>query len=240
MGTARPRTHQNRSILPALLTAVALILLFWRGRSQPPPNIDNPEIIADENTLAMSSDQDTDDDITKYLKVTARAVDDGSSGGGGGLKLALAVANTHPTDAVTVLTWDSPLDPLAVQLGVLTLTRTRTPKAEADTSSSKTEAGEEKEEQILIPTIQVRRKMPPGPESLVAIGAGQTREQVVELREPMVPVGKLKLRGERVRVVCKGLWRGVWRGERESVEGDKGELLGAKGEFESEAVVVGF
>ncbi|KAF3070579.1 hypothetical protein GL218_00251 [Daldinia childiae] len=158
---------------------------------------------------------DTGDVISK-LKVSVRQVSSASSSPP---KLAVAVTNTH-SSAVTILSWNSPLDPLALQLGLVSFVH-------ADSDSP-----------IKIPTIQIRRKMPPGPDALVEIGAGQIREQVLELKDPIVPLEELR---GKVRVACAGEWMGVWLSEADAVPKASLEKAGAsddtfRGAFQSEAV----
>ncbi|KAK8130514.1 hypothetical protein PG999_002894 [Apiospora kogelbergensis] len=106
-------------------------------------------------------------------------------------KLALGVTNTGD-HALTILTWNSPLDPIALKLGVVEL---------IPVGSS---------EPIQMNTIQIRRKMPPESDSLVTIQPGEKKENVVELGGPVVSPGKLQ---GKMTVRCKGTWMGVWASE---------------------------
>ncbi|KAI8958858.1 hypothetical protein F5Y11DRAFT_334780 [Daldinia sp. FL1419] len=155
-------------------------------------------------------------DVISKLKVTVRQVSSTSSSPP---KLAVAVTNTH-SSGVTILSWNSPLDPLALQLGLVSFVH----------------AGSDGP--IQIPTIQIRRKMPPGPDALITIGAGQTKEQELELKDPIVPLDKLR---GKVRVACAGEWMGVWLSEAAAITKDSLEKAGAsddtfRGAFQSEAV----
>ncbi|KAI1389182.1 uncharacterized protein F4822DRAFT_405255 [Hypoxylon trugodes] len=206
MGTRR--FGRSRSILSLLLLTVLFLLYRYTGTS----DINSPKSIT---TIKMT---DSTDVISK-LTVSIRQVSSTSPP-----KLAIAVTNAN-SSPVTILTWNSPLDPLALQLGLVSFVPT----------------GSDNEEAVHMPKIQIRRKMPPGPESLVTIGAGQTREQELELRQPIVPLEKL--RGRPFSVVCKGEWTGVWLSEADGVSKASLEKAGAsddayKGTFESEAVVV--
>ncbi|KAI0834227.1 hypothetical protein F5Y06DRAFT_279251 [Hypoxylon sp. FL0890] len=154
-------------------------------------------------------------DIISKLKVSVRQVSASAP------KLGIAVTNTH-SGPVTILSWGSPLDPLALQLGLVAFV-----PAGSDSP-------------IQIPTMQIRRKMPPGPESLVTIGAGQSKEQELELRAPIVPLEKLR---GRVSVVCEGEWVSVWPSKAGAVTKELLEKAGAsedafRGRFKSEAVEI--
>lgn len=138
------------------------------------------------------------------------------------ITLAVTVKNNNASP-VTILTWDSPLDPLALQLGTLAIT--------PDGSSSPLD----------IPIIKVSRKLPPGEDSLVELDAGQTsRENVVVLKEMVVGKQLRETNTEKVSVKCKGQWRAVWATSRkdldaESIQGMGTDERALPGEFESEA-----
>lgn len=106
--------------------------------------------------------------------------------------LSVSVKNTHPSTPVTLLKWDSPLDPLALQLGLISVTATG---ASAP---------------IDMPTIKVSRAMPPGADSLVTLKAGESASSVVELREAFVP--KDTWAQGPAKVSMKGHWGAVWPG----------------------------
>ncbi|KAI1374784.1 hypothetical protein F4677DRAFT_424856 [Hypoxylon crocopeplum] len=199
MGTSR--SSQSRSILPLLLIAVLFVLFWYKSDSNTPEPI----------TVKMSDSVD----VISKLQVAVRQVSTSPP------KLVLAVKNTH-SGPVTVLSWNSPLDPLAVQLGLLSFTP----------------AGSD--EPVEIPTIQIRRKMPPGPDSLITMEAGQTKEQELELKGPIVPLDKLR---GKVSVVCSGEWMGVWPSEADAITKVSLEQAGAsedtfRGSFQSEAVEI--
>ncbi|KAM0807686.1 hypothetical protein AB5N19_08026 [Seiridium cardinale] len=120
--------------------------------------------------------------------------------------LTFSVTNQNDVP-ITLLRWESPLDPLALSLGVVKLF------VPADS-----------EDALDIPTIQVRRKMPPGPDSLITIEPGSTAEGSIELKEPRVPLDKLK--GD-VKVSCKGRWTSVWQKRADQVSQKELEELNA-------------
>ncbi|CAJ2512080.1 Uu.00g077050.m01.CDS01 [Anthostomella pinea] len=153
------------------------------------------------------------DSVVPALKVSVRQVSSSPP------KLAIGVTNTH-SGPVTVLTWDSPLDPLALQLGLLSFTPSGS------------------DSPVDIPTIQVRRMMPPKADSLVTIEPGQTEERQVELKEPVVPLKQL---GSNMSAVCKGQWTSVWPLKADEVTVESLGSVGAsedafQGSFESPAV----
>lgn len=104
--------------------------------------------------------------------------------------LSVSVRNTHPSVPVTVLKWNSPLDPAALGLGLLEIVP----------------AGAS--EPIQLRTIKISRLMPPKAESLVTLQPHESATNIVELREPSVP-GNLWDAGP-VRVTMKGRWMAVW------------------------------
>lgn len=114
--------------------------------------------------------------------------------------LSVSVKNTHPSTPLTLLKWDSPLDPLALQLGLVSVTA-------AGTSTP-----------IDMPTIKVSRAMPPGADSLVTLQPGESSSSIVELRDTFVP--KDTWAQGKAKASMKGRWAAVWPGL------DKDELLG--------------
>lgn len=136
--------------------------------------------------------------------------------------VTITVTNTarHP---VTLLTWNSPLDAMALSLGLLTLTVAGAPAP------------------LAVPTIKVARKMPPAAAAIVGLAPGESRENRVELGAPRVPLDRL--RGAKVDVRLKGRWMQVWPRAREAVTRDMIERLGAEGDavsgdFEAEGIVL--
>lgn len=132
------------------------------------------------------------------------------------------VTNISP-NPITLLRWSSPLDPLALQLGLLHITP----------------AGSDIEMEI--PTVMVSRQLPPGREDLVTLGPGESKAQEIELKDIFVPKEKLFPQGDggQAKVVCKGEWMAVWPGLRgDEIDDEALQLMGAhekavKGEYES-------
>ncbi|KAI0180764.1 hypothetical protein GGR52DRAFT_4495 [Hypoxylon sp. FL1284] len=199
MGVQRLGPSRN---IPLLLLLVIAVFVFFRHTG-----------IASVSDRFAVVEMPGSDDVIPKLQVSVRQVSASPP------KLGIAVTNVH-AGPVTILTWNSPLDPLALQLGLLAFTPAGS-DGPVDT-----------------PTVQVRRKMPPGADSLVTIAAGQTREQELELRDPVVPVAKLR---GTVSVVCRGEWTSVWPSGVDGISQASLESAGAgedsfKGSFQSEAV----
>ncbi|KAI1431972.1 hypothetical protein GGR50DRAFT_697496 [Xylaria sp. CBS 124048] len=133
-------------------------------------------------------------------------------------KLTIGVTNTSSA-IVRIFIWDTPLDPLALQLGLLSFTLEGENKA------------------IDIPRIFATRRFPPGEDEYVSIEPGQTEKRDVLLDKPLVPL-KL-LQGRKARVICKGHWKDVWttKGDASDEGPHKVELKGA---FVSEPADVEF
>lgn len=125
--------------------------------------------------------------------------------------LAIRVTN-NSTRTLTILTWESPLDPLALQLGLLRLG-----------------AGSEADPTIEVPTVKVSRKMPPGEDSLVTLAPGESRANLVVLKERSVPVERL--RGRRTQVALSGAarWSRVWTKARAALTESQIAELGVDG-----------
>ena len=181
----------------SLCTAAAY--LFWKRSS------------------SSESDMADNDYLPPQLTVTLSQAASSTPG------VIIKVANTGKSP-VTILTWESPLDPLAVQLGLLTLTP----------------AGAE--EPLDIATIKVSRQLPPDEESLVSLAPGESRENEVVFKEPVVPLDQFK---GKVAVVCKGRWMSVWSAKRGDLSAETIGKLGAgdassfPGHFLSNSIEVG-
>lgn len=138
--------------------------------------------------------------------------------------LGITVTNNNSVP-VTFLTWDSPLDPLVLQLGALSITP----------SGSSTE--------LDIPQIKVARRAPPGEDTLVELDAGATSEEsLVELKEIFVGK-KLREQGGKGSLKCKGKWRAVWAQKKEKVTAEQlasqgGDDDAVSGEFETDAIEI--
>lgn len=135
--------------------------------------------------------------------------------------LSFSVENKHDAP-LTILRWNTPLDPLAIQVGLVSITP------------------EGKSEPIEVHTVQLRRIMPPRPEDLVTLQPGESQEQEIILKEPIVALDSL---GKTARVAVKGKWQVVWpttadklsQATLEKLQFGEGVLTG---EFESETIDV--
>ena len=140
------------------------------------------------------------------------------------LSLSVGVTN-NGTGPVTVLTWNSPLDPLVVQLGLLSFTPHAASKP------------------LDLPTILVKRQMPPSRESLVVLEQGERRSQVVEVPDIVVSKEELFGKDKKATVRCEGRWTAVWLSRAEKLGEEALMELGAgpeamTGEFQSEDLAI--
>lgn len=151
-----------------------------------------------------------------------------------GLKLSIEqVAGESPTTIkatvtntgsgpVTILTYDSPLDQAALQIGLLAITP----------------AGASAPLDIAI--AQLRRLWPPTVEQLVTLKPGESAENKVPFREAVVPLEDL---GDKASVVLKGEWTAVWAKtkeeiSKESLDDPRGSPDAFQGAFESAPIEV--
>ncbi|RGP63848.1 hypothetical protein FLONG3_9742 [Fusarium longipes] len=110
------------------------------------------------------------------------------------MRTAVTNNNEHP---VTILTYGSPLDALAIQLGTLYIT----PRGDS--------------EPLDILQIEGSRLWPPMEDALVEIGPGQTAIWESTLQEPVVPMDMIF---EGATVQLKGTWTAVWPREKEGID----------------------
>ncbi|KAF2140761.1 uncharacterized protein K452DRAFT_230259 [Aplosporella prunicola CBS 121167] len=141
--------------------------------------------------------------------------------------LSIKLTNTHASAPLTLLTWDSPLDPQALALGLVHIAP----------------AASEGDEPFKLPTIKVSRKLPPRREDLITLAPGQSRAQEIEFKEPVVPLGKIREKGGKAKVWVMGNWRALWAKTVEQVGDEELEAMeaakdGMTGAFESEGVLV--
>lgn len=138
----------------------------------------------------------------------------------------LAVKVTNGNDVpVTILTWDSPLDPAALSLDVVHIT------PHGATAP------------LELPRLMFRRVMPPGDESLETVEADGVVEREIVLKEAVVPAEKLFVDGGPARVRLRGRWNCVWTKRREEIGAESLERMAGGddavgGEFESNEVEV--
>ncbi|EQB56618.1 hypothetical protein CGLO_03354 [Colletotrichum gloeosporioides Cg-14] len=135
--------------------------------------------------------------------------------------VTFSVTNEHTTP-LTILRWATPLDPLALQLGVLSVT--------PDGADAPLE----------IDTVALKRVMPPRDEDMVTLQPGDTTENEVILRDTVLPFDRL---GKKPRVAAKGTWQTVWPTMADKLSKDTLMQLQfgdgvLSGEFETEAIEV--
>lgn len=199
-------SHSNRALL-LVLGLFVLSVIFFPGFSATRP-------ISQRNHQHVMSD----------LSLANLDVSLSQASPADGPRLSISVKNSHPSTTLTLLRWDSPLDPLALQLGLISVTP-------AGASAP-----------IDMPTIQVRRAMPPDAESLVTLPPGESVTSIVELRDTFVPEDTWAQ--GKAKIGMKGSWGAVWPGvKKDDLLGDLEKLnaLGAgddvlTGEWESPTI----
>lgn len=204
-------SHSNRVLLFVLGLFFLVFIVF--------PSLSPTRLLSQRYNSYVMSDFSLTDNLEVRLSQASAAP---------APSLSISVKNTHPSTAVTLLRWDSPLDPLALQLGLISVTAAGAPAP------------------IDMPTIQIRRAMPPGADSLVTLQPGESASSVVELRDSFVP--KDTWAQGKAKVGMKGSWGAVWPGlvkddlladlEKLSALGGGGDGV-LTGEWESPTIEVG-
>ncbi|KAG5928527.1 hypothetical protein E4U42_000510 [Claviceps africana] len=110
-----------------------------------------------------------------------------------------AIVTNNNSFPVTVVTYDSPLDNLALKLGLLSIT--------LEGSSSP----------LPLPIVGARRIWPPPPESLVTIAAGESAATDIDMGGPKFGV-ELFESSSRASVTLVGNWHAVWPKDKSSLE----------------------
>ncbi|GAP92035.1 hypothetical protein SAMD00023353_6100490 [Rosellinia necatrix] len=111
--------------------------------------------------------------------------------------LSVSVRNAHGSETLTVLRWNSPLDPAALALGLVSVTPAgaRAP--------------------LRMHPVQVSRRTPPTSDDLVTLAPGASASVSLELRAPQVPGDTWTGGGgddKPATVALAGAWSAVWRG----------------------------
>ncbi|KAI5464869.1 hypothetical protein BGZ63DRAFT_440188 [Mariannaea sp. PMI_226] len=109
--------------------------------------------------------------------------------------ISVMVSNKN-AEPVTFLSYSSPLDELALQLGLFTIVSDggRTP--------------------VDIPVVEIQRKWPPDSNSFITIAPGEGRQQDVVLKEVIVSPESV---GSKATVQLNGKWQAVWGKAKESI-----------------------
>ncbi|KAG7128187.1 putative secreted protein like [Verticillium longisporum] len=196
-----------------VFTFVAAITL-WRYSSGSPTSTTTASRTAPDSP-AMAASKDHADALSK-LAVDIRQTATSPP------TLAVKVINNYDSP-LTILTWESPLDPAAIALGLLSITP----------------AGADKP--LDLPIVQFRRVMPPEPDNLVTLQPGESRGQDLVLKEPAVPVGEL---GGKASIYIKGSWSSVWPTTADKLTPEEleklqfGDSVLSGGEFKSDVIEV--
>ncbi|KAK2589916.1 hypothetical protein QQS21_012407 [Conoideocrella luteorostrata] len=110
------------------------------------------------------------------------------------VRVTVTNKNSHP---VTIVPYSSPLDGIALGLGLLTIT-----PSGAD-------------EPLKLQKIMASRIWPPRPDDLIGLGAGSSDTNDLVLKSPTVPMEKL---GKKATVFLEGSWMGVFGRAKDKVK----------------------
>ena len=133
------------------------------------------------------------------------------------LEIDVSIRNNaqHP---VTILTWDSPLDPKAGLLGIFELVNLET------------------KESVPLATARLARELPPSSDSFVEIKGQKDYKSSTTL--PTVDLGLPD--DTEYRIEVKGSWRSVWNGTKAEIGREALESVtgGTAGEYNSNEIRV--
>lgn len=101
--------------------------------------------------------------------------------------LKVTVENKSQTKTFSLLTWNTPLDEQALNIGALTLEDAETKEA------------------VPGPQMKVNRKLPPPRDALIEVSPQSTANREVNLSFPWIPKD-----GKVYRMQVQGTWKAVW------------------------------
>lgn len=101
--------------------------------------------------------------------------------------IKVSVHNQHPSQTYSLLVWDTPLDPQAMNMGALTL-------EDVETDGS-----------VPGPDMKVNRLLPPPRDALIEIPPKSACSRDIALTSPWIPTD-----GKLYRVQVQGRWKAVW------------------------------
>ncbi|OQO05077.1 hypothetical protein B0A48_08097 [Cryoendolithus antarcticus] len=148
------------AVIGVLSTAATLCTIAWLPSLVGIKMNDSPSIVPLEVTLVPGSTPST---------------------------LQVRIHNTDLERTISFLTWDTPLDPSAINTGVLSLVNANTG------------------ETIPGPDMKINRLLPPPRKDLVELVPGASTGRDLALKSPWIPTD-----GTRCTVRMQGTWRAVW------------------------------
>lgn len=101
--------------------------------------------------------------------------------------LKVTVENKSQKQTFSLLTWNTPLDEQALNIGALTLEDAETGEA------------------VLGPQMKVNRKLPPPRDAVVEVSPQSTASREINLSFPWIPKD-----GKVYRIQVQGAWKAVW------------------------------
>ncbi|KAF2173394.1 hypothetical protein M409DRAFT_15677 [Zasmidium cellare ATCC 36951] len=194
---------------------IALILfagLYVRTASKTENNI------RDSGDMATSdeSKEDSASDRNPSTKDLVVSLADGGTKNPS--SVVVTIENKNPGNTLTLLKWDSPFDPTALNSGVFKIHDAATGK------------------EIASPRIRVSRMLPPSHEDLVELLPRSSVSAGVELKLPWIPADERK-----VQVQVEGQWRAVWPRSKAQVHDEELHAMSGddvlKGRFQSQQVL---
>lgn len=114
----------------------------------------------------------------------------------------VTIQNTHPTSYMSFLSWDTPVDPSALNTGVLTIVYAVSG------------------EPIPGPGLKLNRLLPPLREDIIELAPQETIEVDIDLSAPWIPGD-----GKRVKVHALGQWRAVWAKGKDEITDEELEAM---------------
>jgi hypothetical protein len=170
-----------RAVVVSLLCFVSLVAIY------------RSNVFTPYNMSSSSNEKSS----TKDLKIQL-------SSGSSPSVLKVTVENKSQSQTFSLLTWNTPLDEQALNIGALTLEDAETGKA------------------VPGPQMKVNRKLPPPRDAVLEVSPQSTASREVNLSFPWIPKD-----GKVYRIQVQGTWKAVWaKSASQITNGELSEMTG--------------
>ncbi|KAF1981614.1 hypothetical protein K402DRAFT_398372 [Aulographum hederae CBS 113979] len=135
--------------------------------------------------------------------------------------ITATITNDHPTDTLTILRWDTPLDPQALALGIFQVTDTATGQP------------------VHSVNLMINRLLPASEDDLIELAPGSEQTAEFILKPPYIDLQA----GRHYKIRVKGEWKAIWGIKKDDIAQKALEELGGHedaitGSYESDSIAL--